>query len=74
MSLEPILSAVKDAAWMNDMLDISAEDLVDEITRYLAAVDAFRAEGREPTWRPENVTTPTPELRSPVRPTPSSAH
>ena len=74
MSLEPILSAVEDAGWMNDLLDISAEDLVDEITRYLAAVDAFRAEGREPTWRPENVTPPTPELRSSGRPATSSAH
>jgi hypothetical protein len=29
------------------------EDLVAEIERYLAAVAVFRAEGREPQWRPE---------------------
>jgi len=38
---------------MNDTLDTTTEGLIDEITRYLAAVDVFRAEGREPTWRPE---------------------
>jgi hypothetical protein len=27
--------------------------LVDEIRRYLAAVDVFRAEGAEPRWLPE---------------------
>ena len=31
---------------MNDTLDTSTERLVDEITRYLAAVDVFRTEGR----------------------------
>jgi hypothetical protein len=68
------LSAVEDAGWVNGMLDISGEYLIDEITRYLAAVDAFRAEGREPIWRPETVTAPTPELRSPARSASSSAH
>jgi hypothetical protein len=29
------------------------EALVDEIVLYLAAVDVFRAEACEPTWRPE---------------------
>jgi hypothetical protein len=28
--------------------------LLDEIMRYLAAVDAFRAEGCEPRWRAES--------------------
>jgi hypothetical protein len=37
----------------------SPEDLIHEITRYLAAVDLFRAERCEPTWRPELV--PSPE-------------
>jgi hypothetical protein len=32
-------------------IDITA--LVEEIGRYLAAVDAFRAAGCEPTWRPD---------------------
>ena len=30
-----------------------AEALIREIARYLAAVDAFRAESCEPTWLPE---------------------
>ena len=29
--------------------------LPDEVARYLAAVDTFRAEGSAPTWRPELV-------------------
>jgi hypothetical protein len=32
---------------------IDIEALLDEIRRYLAAVDAFRAAGCEPTWRPD---------------------
>lgn len=32
--------------------DVRIEELLDEIRRYLDAVDAFRAEGCEPTWRP----------------------
>jgi hypothetical protein len=32
-------------------IDITA--LIDEIQRYLAAVDAFRAAGCRPTWRPD---------------------
>jgi len=31
--------------------DIDLEALLDEIRRYLAAVDAFRAAGCEPIWR-----------------------
>ena len=38
---------------MNDKLDTRAGGLIDEIGRYLAAVDAYRAAGCEPTWRPE---------------------
>ena len=31
------------------------ETLIDEIARYLAAIDALRAEvGHDPTWRPES--------------------
>jgi hypothetical protein len=37
---------------MKDRIDITA--LVEEIRRYLAAVDAFRAAGCEPTWRAES--------------------
>jgi hypothetical protein len=32
--------------------DGGIEKLLDEIRRYLEAVDVFRAEGCEPTWRP----------------------
>jgi hypothetical protein len=32
---------------------IDSDALIVEIMRYLAAVDAFRAEHCEPTWRPE---------------------
>jgi hypothetical protein len=36
---------------MTESIDIDA--LVDEIRRYLAAVDAFRRAGCMPSWRPE---------------------
>ena len=38
---------------MNEQVHIDSEALIREIRRYLAAVDAFRAERCEPTWRPE---------------------
>lgn len=31
--------------------------LMDEITRYLEAVELFRREGHEPSWRREGTTT-----------------
>jgi hypothetical protein len=39
---------------MTYRIDITA--LVEEIHRYLAAVDAFRSAGCEPTWRPDPAT------------------
>jgi hypothetical protein len=36
--------------------------LIDEIARYLAAVEVFRAEGQEPTWSREG-TDPPPARR-----------
>ena len=36
---------------MTYQIDITA--LIEEIERYLAAVDAFRAAGSRPTWRPD---------------------
>ena len=36
---------------MNEATDPDA--LIDEVARYLAVVDAFRAADCEPTWRPE---------------------
>jgi hypothetical protein len=32
---------------------VDTRSLIDEIVRYLAAVDLFRAQGCEPTWRPD---------------------
>jgi hypothetical protein len=40
---------------MNAQAHIDAEALVAEIARYLAAVEAFRAAGYEPSWRLELV-------------------
>ena len=37
---------------MNE-LHIDTDSLIAEISRYLTAVDAFRAAGCEPTWQPE---------------------
>jgi hypothetical protein len=42
------LAADPSVLHMTDVIDIEA--LVTEIHRYLAAVDAFRAAGCEPTW------------------------
>lgn len=56
-------------------LDIDVEALADEIARYLATVDVFRAENCAPTWRPEGGSS-TIERESP-RPAPhieTSAH
>ena len=36
---------------MNELTDTEA--LIDEVARYLAVVDAFRALDCEPNWRPE---------------------
>lgn len=44
------------------------DHLCEEIARYLALVDDLRAEGREPTWRPEAVA-----LREPSQPRGSGA-
>jgi hypothetical protein len=51
--LEPILSSLWDIHVVNEQLDIDTEAFADEIGRYLAAVDLFRAVDCEPTWRPE---------------------
>lgn len=49
--LEQVLSAVVNPAAMFEQTD--ARKLIEEIDRYLAAVDLFRAENCEPSWRPE---------------------
>jgi hypothetical protein len=47
---------------MTTRLHVDTEKLLDEITRYLAVVDAFRKVDCEPTWRRESlsVTVPPP--------------
>jgi hypothetical protein len=52
----------------------NARGLIREIARYLAVVDAFRAAGCEPTWRPEsalNAGMRAPRARGGARPTPA---
>ena len=39
---------------MNEQIHIDRNELFLEITRYLAAVDLYRAERCEPTWLPES--------------------
>jgi hypothetical protein len=51
--IEPALSGPTEYDDMQVTLDIDLAALMREIARYLAAVDAFRAESCEPTWRPE---------------------
>jgi hypothetical protein len=47
--------------------DERTAELMEEITRYLATVDAFRSVGCEPTWRPEAIRpAPPPEQPRPA--------
>ena len=39
---------------MNQQIYIEHRELFLEITRYLAAVDLYRSEHCEPTWRPQS--------------------
>jgi hypothetical protein len=39
---------------MNQQIHIDRKELLLEITRYLAAVDLYRAERCEPKWQPES--------------------
>lgn len=59
---------------MNGPLDIDTEALVDEIERYLAAVDTFRAAGCEPAWRPEPVRIEHSDTLPPRATAPRVAH
>ena len=47
------MRGVRDPDAVNRKLHTEAAALMREIARYLAAVDAFRAELCEPTWLPE---------------------
>jgi hypothetical protein len=51
--IERPLSGLRNGDVVNATLDIDLDALLREVARYLAAVDAFRAHGHEPTWRPE---------------------
>lgn len=48
---------------MGSQIPIHSETLFREIVRYLAAVDAFRAAGYEPTWRPERLPARAPAAK-----------
>lgn len=58
---------------MNQQIHIDNK-LFLEITRYLAAVDLYRAEHCEPTWRPESTpfVTSTERLRARTEHAPSA--
>ena len=43
------MAAAQDLTSLPEMLDLDA--LIDDIRRYLDAVDAFRREGHEPRWQ-----------------------
>jgi hypothetical protein len=38
--------------------EMKLDELMREVRRYLVAVDAFRAEGHEPRWLPEQACAP----------------
>jgi hypothetical protein len=50
--LERILSTLRNSPDMDEQPH-TGEALIDEIARYLAAVDLFRTEQCEPSWRSE---------------------
>ena len=63
--LEPFLRALQDGGTaMQELVHIDTEALAREALRYLAAVDAFRAERCEPVWRPELVPSAAPQPAS----------
>jgi hypothetical protein len=69
---EQTLSSRGDSGRMDELLDIDVDALLQEIARYLAAVDAFRAAACEPTWLPEpaastSAGTPAPRGRGGAR-------
>jgi len=62
---------------MSDKLPIDPEVLIDEIARYLAAVDTFRAANCEPVWRrelPTEAAPPASAVVSRVQPTDIRLH
>ena len=60
---------------MNEKPRIDPEALLEEIGRYLAAVDLFRALDSEPAWRPEVTRASAPNEPAPAQAADSrSAH
>ena len=57
--------------------DFSIESLLQEVARYLSAVETFRAEECEPTWRPEPSSNASPivlRLAAYEKPASQTAH
>lgn len=67
------MSDVPELLLMNEHGHIDSEALILEVTRYLAAVDAFRTENCEPMWLPELVSIRAAESRSSILDTSSLA-
>lgn len=65
MCVERILIAAWEPRSVVVQTHTDPEALIREIATYLAAVDAFRAESCEPTWRPEALWPADPD-RAPV--------
>jgi hypothetical protein len=63
--VERILSAVEHGGAVKESFAIDLDALLEEIARYLAAVEAFRAAACEPTWLPESVPAPSVGTSSP---------
>jgi hypothetical protein len=61
--LEPNLRDADNHDAMGRLATIDAKLLIQEVERYLAAVEVFRAEGREPSWRRELVPGDVPATR-----------
>ena len=62
--LERILRNTDDPDAMERLATIDPMRLIQEVERYLAAVEAFRAEECEPTWRRELVPREAPAARA----------
>ena len=58
------MSGVRELPVMKRQGHIDSEALILEVTRYLAAVDAFRTESCEPMWLPELVSIRAVESQS----------
>lgn len=52
---------------MNEQTNLDCTELFLEITRYLAAIDLYRAECCEPTWLPESTPSIAPSAPRPAQ-------